>query len=465
MQSLMKAAAKNSRLLEADLAPQAANSKDSDGHRDRDRDSKRDTIANKDSSTRSKPVRDLNVPATANHRPASSRPPEKLQQQAQKRVQGIAEPLKETRNKDTLRPSSTAPTIIPAQPAKRTSLSFGQLMKTASKNTLGVDDNIKPASSQPSASAVTLPRSTAPPSGPSRAQSAPAVGAPRPTASNPPTSSSSSSSLFLPKPKPAASAASSVSKPARSSTSADTNGSSGKSAAHRLPDPVRLSVANVPGRKPSRGAAAPAIDLVPIGRPPSAANKAPPASAQPTSLREGSGNKSALPSSREKQTKPSATAASNARNGTSSGGGAVSNVKLKKDVPTAASAKSRALEPAEEKGAKKSAASKSNSGTIDGGRNSSGVSGKTTASASIPGRHDIDERKLMKREAMRDTIWGLLGVKRRHYESDEDDDDDDMEAGFDSLRREESKSARLARLEDEAEERRERERLRKKGKI
>ncbi|KAI8835006.1 SPT2 chromatin protein-domain-containing protein [Chytriomyces cf. hyalinus JEL632] len=60
-------------------------------------------------------------------------------------------------------------------------------------------------------------------------------------------------------------------------------------------------------------------------------------------------------------------------------------------------------------------------------------------------------------------IWSILGVKRRvYYESD---DDDDMEVGFNSVRAEESRSARLARLEDAEEERREQERLRKKGKL
>ncbi|KAI8622192.1 SPT2 chromatin protein-domain-containing protein [Chytriomyces sp. MP71] len=62
-----------------------------------------------------------------------------------------------------------------------------------------------------------------------------------------------------------------------------------------------------------------------------------------------------------------------------------------------------------------------------------------------------------------DDIWSILGVKRRpaYY----DDDSDDMEVGFSSVRAEESRSAKLARLEDEEEERREKERLRKKGKL
>ncbi|KAJ3247267.1 hypothetical protein HDU78_004801 [Chytriomyces hyalinus] len=62
-----------------------------------------------------------------------------------------------------------------------------------------------------------------------------------------------------------------------------------------------------------------------------------------------------------------------------------------------------------------------------------------------------------------DDIWSILGVKRRAYY--ESDDDDDMEVGFNSVRAEESRSARLARLEDAEEERREQERLRKKGKL
>ncbi|KAJ3085085.1 hypothetical protein HK100_009173 [Physocladia obscura] len=70
----------------------------------------------------------------------------------------------------------------------------------------------------------------------------------------------------------------------------------------------------------------------------------------------------------------------------------------------------------------------------------------------------------LKKERMRDTIWSILGVKRRRF-ANESDDDETMEAGFDSMRKEESKSARLARLEDEEEEKREKERLKKKGKI
>ncbi|KAJ3071737.1 hypothetical protein HDU99_002354 [Rhizoclosmatium hyalinum] len=66
-------------------------------------------------------------------------------------------------------------------------------------------------------------------------------------------------------------------------------------------------------------------------------------------------------------------------------------------------------------------------------------------------------------ESLRSEIWNILGVKRRTYVYESDDDD--MEAGFDAMRREESRSARLARLEDEEEERREQERLKKKGKL
>jgi protein SPT2 len=54
----------------------------------------------------------------------------------------------------------------------------------------------------------------------------------------------------------------------------------------------------------------------------------------------------------------------------------------------------------------------------------------------------------------RDEIWKMFGRNRKEYVNRMDDsDDDDMEADLESVAREEARSARIARLEDEREER------------
>ncbi|KAL9241672.1 hypothetical protein vseg_015755 [Gypsophila vaccaria] len=70
----------------------------------------------------------------------------------------------------------------------------------------------------------------------------------------------------------------------------------------------------------------------------------------------------------------------------------------------------------------------------------------------------------------RTILWKLMGRPKNHYVDDDDDDDKCMEVGFDVIQREESRSARIARQEDEEElakimEEEKRERLRKKAKM
>jgi protein SPT2 len=57
----------------------------------------------------------------------------------------------------------------------------------------------------------------------------------------------------------------------------------------------------------------------------------------------------------------------------------------------------------------------------------------------------------------------VYAARRRH--NDYEDDDSDMEAGFSAVVKEEARSARIARKEDEIEEALETERKRKKGKL